>query len=55
MCVCETRGESERRGREKEGQGSKKTEGEENSREERQNSEGCSVREGEGERVDKIT
>lgn len=37
------------------GKKGKMKEGEENSREEKQNSEGCSVRDGEGERVDKIT
>lgn len=51
-CVCERRGESETM---EDGKKGKKKEGEENSREEKQNSEGCSVRDGEGERVDKIT
>lgn len=42
-------------GKRKEGHGSKKKEGARTAEEEKQNSEGCSVRDGEGERVDKIT
>lgn len=56
MCVHETRGDEERdreRGKRERRAREQKEEGERTAEEEKQNSEGCSVRE--GERVDKIT
>lgn len=56
VCVCKSERERERTGERKKGKGAKRK-GEENSREEKQSSEGCSVRQGEREREreDKIT